>query len=94
MKTKLATALCVLTLCASTVRCSAGDSSAAMAADVLIVRPVCLVATIVGTALFLISLPIAATTHSVDSTAHALVVMPARATFTRPIGDFESLSAD
>jgi hypothetical protein len=64
----------------------------AVAADAVIGRPVCFLATIVGSALFVVSLPIAATSHSVKKAAHELVVKPARATFTRPLGDFEGMS--
>jgi hypothetical protein len=43
---------------------------------------------VVGGAIFVISLPVAAISGSIDSAAHALVVKPARATFVRPLGDF------
>ena len=62
--------------------------------DTVLIRPACLVATIVGGALFVVSLPIAATSKSIDSTAHALVVRPAEATFTRPLGELELLQED
>jgi hypothetical protein len=38
-----------------------------------------------------VSLPIAAASRSIRSTANTLVVSPAQATFTRPLGDFSSL---
>lgn len=63
----------------------------AVVVDTVLVRPACFVATIVGGALFIVSLPFAATSKSVDSVAHALVVRPAEATFTRPLGELESL---
>ena len=66
-------------------------SPEAIAADVLVVRPVCFVATIVGSALFLVALPVAAISKSTDKTAHALVVRPAEATFTRPLGAMTDL---
>src|SRR6478752_5054313 len=93
MKTKLITALCaaaILSLGTNTTRADANDDLK-VAADTLVVRPVCLVATAVGTGLFVISLPIAALSRSVKKTAHVLVVRPARATFTRPLGDMEAL---
>jgi len=46
---------------------------------------------LIGSAFFIIALPIAAMSHSVKKTADTLVVAPAQATFTRPIGDFSSL---
>ena len=63
----------------------------AVAADVVVVRPVCFVATILGSVLFVISAPIAAISGSASQTADALVGRPGRATFTRPIGDMTSL---
>jgi hypothetical protein len=66
-------------------------SAEAIAADVLVVRPACFVMTIVGSALFLVSLPVAAISKSTRQTAQALVVRPARATFTRPLGDMTAL---
>jgi len=64
---------------------------AIVVADAIVVRPLCFVATIVGSVFFVVSLPIAATSRSVKPTADALVVTPARATFTRPLGDIEAL---
>jgi hypothetical protein len=62
-----------------------------MAADVLVVRPVCLASTIAGSALFVVALPVAAVSKSIKPVANAMVIGPAKATFTRPIGDMESL---
>jgi hypothetical protein len=93
MKTKLITIICavaILSLGANTAS-AASDDDLKVAADTLVVRPVCLAATIIGTGLFVISLPIAAISHSVKKTAHVLVVRPARATFTRRLGDMEDL---
>jgi hypothetical protein len=93
MKTKLITALCALALLsmsANTASAASGDDLR-VTADTLVVRPVCLAATIVGSGLFVLSLPIAALSHSIKKTAHVLVVVPARATFTRPLGDMEAL---
>lgn len=93
MKTKLITALCalaILSMGANTASADSGDDLR-VAADTLVVRPVCLVATVVGTGLFVVSLPIAAISRSVKKTAHVLVVRPARATFTRQLGDMEGL---
>lgn len=62
-----------------------------MAADVVVMRPVCFVATILGTALFVVALPVSVPARSVKKTAHWFVVRPAKATFTRPIGELETL---
>lgn len=57
-------------------------------ADILIVRPVSLAATVVGTAVFIVSLPFSIPSQSVGATAKTLVAEPFNFTFTRPIGDF------
>jgi len=92
MKIRLITALCVLAIFFSTVVPSrATDNSVQVISDAAVVRPGCFVATLLGTAIFIAILPIAATSKSVKKTAHTLVVNPARATFTRPLGEFSSL---
>jgi hypothetical protein len=93
MKTKLITAVCalaILSLGANTASASS-DDDLKVAADTLVVRPVCLAATVIGAGLFVVTLPIAALSRSIKKTAHALVIRPARATFTRPLGDMEGL---
>jgi hypothetical protein len=57
-------------------------------ADVLIVRPVSLAATVVGTVVFIVALPISITSGSVGTAARTVVVVPFKYTFTRPIGEF------
>jgi hypothetical protein len=92
MKTKLLTALCALTVLASATPAHADDDKSLPAiVDLGLVRPGCFVATVGGSALFLLALPFAAMSKSVKKTAHSLVVYPARATFKRPVGDFTSL---
>ena len=92
MKTKLLTALCALTLLSSATPASAGeDKSLDALFDVALVRPGCFVATVGGTALFVVALPFAAMSKSVKKTAHTLIVYPSKATFTRPVGDFTSI---
>ena len=94
MKTKLLTVICVLAVgLGSTSPALASDDSGSLelAADVVVVRPACFLATVIGSALFVVSLPVAATSRSVKKAARTLVVRPAKATFTRPLGDMESL---
>lgn len=92
MKTRILALVVLITFCGAVSSPAIGDGSPeAMIADTIIVRPVCFVATVVGSAFFVISLPFAAMSKSVDKTADALVVKPARATFTRPLGDFSSM---
>ncbi len=94
MKAKMLTLLCVVALTLASTPCLAqGDDvdPGAVAVDAVIVRPCCLVATVVGSAFFVLSLPFALPSKSVRRSAHALVVQPARATFTRPMGDFDAM---
>jgi hypothetical protein len=68
----------------------AQPSGGAMVFDLLLVRPVSLVATVLGTALFIVQLPLAVIQG--DEGSHAgekLVLAPARYTFTRPLGQME-----
>jgi hypothetical protein len=44
-----------------------------------------------GSALFVVSLPVSAISKSVKPAAHALVVKPAKVTFTRHLGDFSPI---
>ena len=92
MKTKLLTALCAFALLSSAIPASAGEEKTLNAlADVALVRPGCMVATVGGTALFIVAFPFAAMSKSVKKTAHDLVAVPAKATFTRPVGDFTTI---
>jgi len=47
---------------------------------------------VVGSAVFVVALPAALFSKSVKKTADALVVKPAKATFTRPLGDMDALT--
>ncbi|WP_104204330.1 hypothetical protein [Billgrantia saliphila] len=61
-------------------------SGGAMIADALIARPLLAVATLGGTALFVVSLPFSALGGNVDAAAETLVKTPAQATFRRCLG--------
>ncbi len=93
MKAKLLiSVLCVLALLVSTSTpaYAAGDDDAtSVAVDVVVARPFTFALTVVGSVLFVVSLPVAATSGGVHKTAHALVSAPAWDTFKRPIGDFD-----
>ena len=94
MKTKLVILGCVMVLSLGSVSpCMASSDSGSLEAiaDVLVVRPGCLVATVLGSALFVVALPIAAVSRSIPHTAQVLVVQPAKATFSRPVGDMDDL---
>jgi hypothetical protein len=91
MKTRFMIAVCVVAMTWSTTSSCFADQAAAVVADTVLVRPVCLVATALGAVFFVVSLPVAATSKTIKKTAHTLVVSPAQATFTRPLGDLDSL---
>lgn len=58
-----------------------------MVADALLVRPLGIVGTIFGSAIFLISLPFSALGGNVEEAYQKMVVDPAQYTFGRPLGD-------
>ena len=92
MKIKVLTLVCLSALAVGSVNSvRADDSAAAAAADALVLRPLGLVATAVGGAIWVVSLPFTAPGGHVKEAANALVVKPANATFKRPLGEFSSL---
>jgi hypothetical protein len=64
----------------------APPSSAAVAADAIIGRPIGLATTIVGTGVFLVTLPFSLTSESTEEAAWGLVGRPGGWTFVRPLG--------
>jgi len=68
-----------------------GESTDGMGivADVLIARPVGLVAIVFGSAMYIVSLPFAIPSGSVDKAGKLLVADPFNYTFCRPLGDFD-----
>lgn len=65
-------------------------SAAAMAVDLLIVRPLGLVASVVGIGLFVVQLPFAVLSGDLpNDPANKLVSEPLAYTFTRPLGVME-----
>ena len=94
MKAKLLTAICVVAISLGGVASnSASENSGPLTVtvDVLVIRPGCLVATVLGSAVFIVALPVATISKSVKQTADTLVAKPAKATFTRPLGDMDAL---
>jgi hypothetical protein len=94
MKAKLVTAICVLAVSLGGVASSyASENSGPLtvATDAVVIRPACFLATVLGSAIFVVALPAAAISKSVKKTAHTLVAKPAKATFTRPLGDMGAL---
>jgi hypothetical protein len=62
-------------------------SAEKMAADLLLVRPVGILATLFGGAVFIVALPFSLLGGNTEDTYRNLVVAPAKYTFKRPIGD-------
>ena len=95
MKTTITTVVCALALLAGSLTPAQAEdgSSLAITADALLARPACFVATVIGSALFVVTLPVAIPAKSVKKVANTLVVTPAKATFTRPLGELSSLDA-
>ena len=94
MKKKVVVLVCTVTMSLMGVNRAFATppvDPAAVVLDAVVARPLCLAATVVGSVFFVISLPFAATSKSVHRTANALVVWPAQATFTRPLGDLDDL---
>jgi uncharacterized membrane protein len=63
-------------------------SSGAMMYDMIVLRPVGAVATVIGSAVWLISLPFSAAGDNTDAATTKLVKEPAKFTFKRPLGEF------
>jgi hypothetical protein len=60
----------------------------AMMYDLVVLRPIGAVATVVGSAFWLVSLPFSASGDNVDTATKKLVKEPAAFTFKRPLGEF------
>ncbi len=63
-------------------------SGEAMLADTLVARPVGLVTTVVGSAVYVVSLPFSLLGGNEKQARQKLVVEPAEFTFKRPLGEF------
>ncbi len=61
-------------------------SAGEMVADVVVARPIGFVATVLGGAAFVVSLPFSALGGNVEEAADALFLAPAKATFVRCLG--------
>jgi len=59
----------------------------AMVVDMMFIRPIGFVATVLGSVVFVVSLPFTLMGGNVDEAAKALVVEPAKYTFVRPLGE-------
>lgn len=66
-----------------------GDKGTDMLVDIVIMRPLGLAATVIGTALTIVALPFTIPTGSVGDSAREMIVKPAQYTFKRPLGQFD-----
>ena len=90
MRKRVVTLFVAIALIAASGPAFGGESAVeAIQVDVLVVRPLTLVATVVGTALFVVALPFSIPSGSVKYTAEKLIVDPCKFTFTRPVGNFD-----
>lgn len=64
-------------------------SGEAMAFDLFVMRPLSLVGTIAGAAIFVVSIPFDLVAWNLSDPARRLVGEPAAFTFTRPLGDLD-----
>ncbi len=64
------------------------NSGSVMTADLILVRPLGIVATVLGCAVFIVSLPFSALGGNTKQASQKLVKEPAAFTFTRPLGGF------
>ena len=65
------------------------DPAGPILVDALLLRPLGLAATVLGTATFILTLPFSLPTRSSGKAAKALIVKPAKYTFVRPLGEFK-----
>ncbi|MCW9096795.1 MAG: hypothetical protein OQJ93_05350 [Ignavibacteriaceae bacterium] len=64
------------------------NSGALMTADFILARPLGIVATVFGCAVFVVSLPFSALGGNIKQASQKLIQEPASFTFTRPLGEF------
>jgi diacylglycerol kinase len=72
----------------ATLSFAADNQDQAMIGDILILRPLGLLATAVGAIVQGIGLPVSLLGGNAKEAGDALVVAPAKFTFVRPVGDF------
>jgi len=100
MRSGMALIVVMLLLCTTSLVYAAADtytarrgddvSAETILVDGLLLRPAGMLATLVGSVAFVVTLPFSIPTRSVDKAAQKLVVDPARYTFVRPLGQVES----
>ena len=73
----------------ATVELDTAPTAELMAADLIVMRPLGLVGTVLGTGIYIVALPFNALTLNFKDPARRLILEPAQYTFTRKLGDLE-----
>ncbi|MGH8671180.1 MAG: hypothetical protein ACREUA_03955 [Burkholderiales bacterium] len=73
-------------------RAAVQPSGEAMVLDLVLLRPLGIIATAVGSAVFVVSLPFSLPSGSADAAARELIGVPAKYTFFRPLGQIDGPS--
>jgi hypothetical protein len=89
MKKILALILAVTFVLASVPAFAGNENDRDIANDIIFARPIGFASIVAGAGLFIVSLPLAIISGSVNKTGQALVGNPIKYTLARPIGDFE-----
>jgi hypothetical protein len=71
-----------------------GDKGSDMLIDLVVLRPIGAVVTVIGAAAFVISLPFTVPTGTVGEAGREMVGKPAEYTFNRPLGELHHCGAD
>ncbi|HRP76743.1 MAG TPA: hypothetical protein PK725_12780 [Rhodocyclaceae bacterium] len=71
-----------------------GDRGSDMAVDLVLVRPLGIVATVVGAAGFVLALPFTLPSGSAGDTAREWIGAPLDYTFKRPLGEFDHCATE
>lgn len=71
-----------------------GDKGSDMFADLIFLRPLGVVTTVVGAAAWVVALPFTLPSGSAGDAAREMVGKPAEYTFNRPLGEFGRCGAD
>lgn len=79
--------LTLVIILSSSVAFADKDKDIDVIGDVLLFKPLGFAGLVGGSAIFVISLPIAAITRSIDTTLNVLVKRPFEYVFVRPIGE-------
>ncbi len=88
MKKILTLMLTLVIILSSSMAFGAMETDAiSVLADTFVLRPLGFAALLGGSVAFIISLPVASITNSVDTTAEVLIKEPYKYTFVRPVGE-------